>query len=151
MPWNSLCRSGWPRTLRDPPASASQVLGLKACTIIPRKSTLSYCFTLISTLGIFVHTAAVEEREMLHYWRTSPGSLCVLFWYVKSFHYLLEIFLYPYFAFYETTLAKRLKYLVTTWWRQTSLHLSSARLARSKTIVVFVLVEPICYKTFLLC
>ncbi|GAB1300185.1 Arf-GAP with coiled-coil, ANK repeat and PH domain-containing protein 2 [Apodemus speciosus] len=29
--WNSLCRSGWPRTHRDPPASASQVLGLKVC------------------------------------------------------------------------------------------------------------------------
>ena len=28
---NSLCRSGWPQTHRYPPASASCVLGLKAC------------------------------------------------------------------------------------------------------------------------
>ena len=26
------CRPGWPQTHRDPPASASQVLGLKVCT-----------------------------------------------------------------------------------------------------------------------
>ena len=30
-PGNSLCRPGWPQTHRDPPASASWVLGLKVC------------------------------------------------------------------------------------------------------------------------
>ena len=30
-PETSSCRSGWPRTHRDPPASPSPVLGLKAC------------------------------------------------------------------------------------------------------------------------
>ncbi|XP_052602769.1 mitochondrial carrier protein SCaMC-3L isoform X1 [Peromyscus californicus insignis] len=29
--WISLCRPGWPQTHRDPPGSASRVLGLKAC------------------------------------------------------------------------------------------------------------------------
>jgi len=35
MSWNSLCipcRPGWPQTLRDPPASAFLMLGLKKCT-----------------------------------------------------------------------------------------------------------------------
>ncbi|EDL88419.1 rCG61286, isoform CRA_a [Rattus norvegicus] len=32
MSWNSLCRPGWLLTHRDTPASASRVLGLKACT-----------------------------------------------------------------------------------------------------------------------
>lgn len=27
LPWNSLCRSGWPQTHRNPPPSASQVVG----------------------------------------------------------------------------------------------------------------------------
>ena len=35
LSWNSLCRPGW-LELRDPPASASQVLGLKACTTMAR-------------------------------------------------------------------------------------------------------------------
>ena len=32
LSWNSLCRPGWPQIHSDPPASASQVLGLKMCT-----------------------------------------------------------------------------------------------------------------------
>jgi len=33
--WNSLCRPGWDQTHTDSSASASQVLGLKACTTMP--------------------------------------------------------------------------------------------------------------------
>jgi hypothetical protein len=33
--WNSLCSPGWSETHRDPPASASQVLGLKVCATTP--------------------------------------------------------------------------------------------------------------------
>uniref|UniRef100_A0A8C2QK66 Reticulon n=1 Tax=Cricetulus griseus TaxID=10029 RepID=A0A8C2QK66_CRIGR len=33
--WHSLWRPGWPGTHRDPPASASRVLGLKACATKP--------------------------------------------------------------------------------------------------------------------
>ena len=33
--WDSLCRPGWPQTHRDPPASSSQILELKVCTIMP--------------------------------------------------------------------------------------------------------------------
>jgi hypothetical protein len=33
-PWNSVHRLSWPLTHRDPPASASQVLGSKVCAII---------------------------------------------------------------------------------------------------------------------
>ena len=36
LPRNSHCRPVWPLTHRDPPASVSRVLGLKACSIIPR-------------------------------------------------------------------------------------------------------------------
>lgn len=38
LPWNSCCRPGWPRTHRDPPASASasQVLELKTCSTTVR-------------------------------------------------------------------------------------------------------------------
>jgi hypothetical protein len=45
--WNSLCRPGWPQTHRDPPASASQVLGLKVCITIPRR--LYTCSPPVST------------------------------------------------------------------------------------------------------
>jgi hypothetical protein len=38
-----LCRLGWPQTPRDPPGSASQVLGLKACATTPG-SPLSFFF-----------------------------------------------------------------------------------------------------------
>uniref|UniRef100_A0A8C8ULT2 Uncharacterized protein n=1 Tax=Peromyscus maniculatus bairdii TaxID=230844 RepID=A0A8C8ULT2_PERMB len=34
LSWNSLGSPGWPRTHRDPPASASQVQGLKACATV---------------------------------------------------------------------------------------------------------------------
>ena len=34
LAWNSLCRQSWPRT-QNSPASASQVLGLKACATTP--------------------------------------------------------------------------------------------------------------------
>jgi hypothetical protein len=34
LSWNSLCRPGWPQTLRDPLAFASPVLGLTLCAII---------------------------------------------------------------------------------------------------------------------
>ena len=37
-PGTSSYRPGWPQTHRDPPASASRVLGLKLCTIITRLS-----------------------------------------------------------------------------------------------------------------
>ena len=36
LSWNSVCRSGWPQTHRDPPASAFQELGLKVCTVLAR-------------------------------------------------------------------------------------------------------------------
>ncbi|XP_076427551.1 uridine-cytidine kinase-like 1 isoform X2 [Peromyscus maniculatus bairdii] len=36
LSWNSLGSPGWPRTHRDPPASASRVLGLKACATTAR-------------------------------------------------------------------------------------------------------------------
>ena len=37
-PGTSSCRPGWPRTHKDPPASASRVLGLKACATTARPS-----------------------------------------------------------------------------------------------------------------
>ena len=42
---NSLCRQGWPRTHRDLPASASQVLGSKAC------ATSDQCYYHILRFG----------------------------------------------------------------------------------------------------
>jgi hypothetical protein len=44
LSWNSLCRPGWPRT-QNPPASASQVLGLKACA-----TTACPCFVLLTQI-----------------------------------------------------------------------------------------------------
>jgi len=35
LAWNSLCRPDWPQTHRDPPASASLVLGWKVCSTMP--------------------------------------------------------------------------------------------------------------------
>jgi hypothetical protein len=35
LTWNSICRPGWPRTHRDLPISASQMLRLGACTTTP--------------------------------------------------------------------------------------------------------------------
>jgi hypothetical protein len=37
MSWNSVCTPEWPQTHRDQPASAFQVLGLKACPTITNK------------------------------------------------------------------------------------------------------------------
>ena len=45
----TLCRSGWPWTHRDFPASASQMLGLKTgATCIAREQLLRVCFPLLS-------------------------------------------------------------------------------------------------------
>jgi hypothetical protein len=42
--WISICRPGWPQTHRDPPASASQVLGWKVCITTPSyTSSLENC------------------------------------------------------------------------------------------------------------
>lgn len=35
LPVQKLCKSGWPQTLRAPPASISQVLRLKASALMP--------------------------------------------------------------------------------------------------------------------
>ncbi|CAO2628824.1 hypothetical protein LEMLEM_LOCUS20187, partial [Lemmus lemmus] len=37
LSYNLLCRPGWPQTHRDPPVSASQVLGLKVCSATANK------------------------------------------------------------------------------------------------------------------
>jgi hypothetical protein len=67
LSWNSLCSPGWPRThsvdqaglkLRNPPASASRVLGLKACATMPGSLLLFY-FMCMSVLTACVYTVCV--------------------------------------------------------------------------------------------
>jgi hypothetical protein len=50
LSWNSLCRLVWPWTHRDPPASASWVLGLKVCTTTAQmeSTVLFYYFEIWS-------------------------------------------------------------------------------------------------------
>ena len=45
LAWNSLCRPGWPWTHSALPASASWVLGLKACTTKPGYFFFSFLFS----------------------------------------------------------------------------------------------------------
>ena len=56
-PGTSSCRPGWPRTHRDPPASASRVLGLKACATTAQQNIL------------------FEETNVLHLWICSGNNL----------------------------------------------------------------------------
>jgi hypothetical protein len=86
----SLCRPGCPRThsvdqagleLRNPPASASQVLGLKACAATARLGSEIFFFVC------FLHLSNCEESELLlnktkqtkkmnwlHSWGTKSGT-----------------------------------------------------------------------------
>lgn len=61
---NSLCRPGpgWPWTHGAPPASASQVLGLKTCTTATVKITLMYVFTYI-----FIYLCVSYSTYMCEY------------------------------------------------------------------------------------
>jgi hypothetical protein len=43
--WNYLCRPGWPLACRDPPASASWVLRLKAHPTMPSLNLLMWNYT----------------------------------------------------------------------------------------------------------
>jgi hypothetical protein len=52
-----VCRSGWPQTHRDPPASAPWVLGLKACFTTARQDwyfEMRYC-ALVSMFLVGLH------------------------------------------------------------------------------------------------
>ena len=46
LPRTSSCRPGWPRTHRDPTASASRVLGLKACATTAQMNDIFKCFLI---------------------------------------------------------------------------------------------------------
>ena len=49
----SLCRPGWPQSHRDPPASASQVLGLNACAT-----------TAVQFMHILIIESCLEPDEL---------------------------------------------------------------------------------------
>ena len=49
LSWRSLCTPAWPQTHRVSSAFASQVLWLKACTIVP-----GICFTVVFVLFVLV-------------------------------------------------------------------------------------------------
>ena len=71
--WNSLCRPGWPRTHRGPPASASLVLRLKACT-----STLDYDVHLnwCAEQEQEKSSSALQDLQGLRVADHSPGRSC---------------------------------------------------------------------------
>ena len=48
-PVTSSCKPGWPWTHRDPPASASRMLGLKACATTVQPHSLFFIFLVISS------------------------------------------------------------------------------------------------------
>jgi hypothetical protein len=54
LSWNLLCRPGWSQTHRNPPASASPVLGLKTCT------TTATCFCFFEAVSHSVVLAGLE-------------------------------------------------------------------------------------------
>ena len=67
---NLLCRPGWPRTLRDPPTSASQVLGLKVSPAPMRGFTNQYSlgttavpWTVLGIGGFFVVVVVVFKSR----------------------------------------------------------------------------------------
>ena len=65
LSWNLLWRPGWPQTQRDPPASASWVLELKACV-----TTAGYSETFKASFR------PVEHQIGISFISTSPFSVC---------------------------------------------------------------------------
>ncbi|XP_050006399.1 XK-related protein 8 isoform X2 [Alexandromys fortis] len=59
LSWNSLCRPDWPLTHRDPPASASRVLGLKVCTA----TTTTHSLNLLSALFLLLFVLETVSRS----------------------------------------------------------------------------------------
>ena len=64
LSWNSLCRPGWPQIHKDSPASASTVLGSKACTAKPSLNQWLLDYTYMGILSIYCvnsnHSAHVK-------------------------------------------------------------------------------------------
>jgi hypothetical protein len=58
--WNSVCRRGWPRNHKDPPAFTSQGLGVKKCLAMP-----SPCFCFLETGSYCVAQAAWKSIILL--------------------------------------------------------------------------------------
>jgi hypothetical protein len=54
----SLCSLGWPLTL-NPPVSASEVLGLQACTVMPYLNFVKYFFFLHHLGGLCVFSILI--------------------------------------------------------------------------------------------
>ena len=70
LPGTGSYRPGWPRTHRDPPASASQVLGLKVCATTARQNSnvlkpywavLKYSFSSLLNVGLFHGVLALPQ------------------------------------------------------------------------------------------
>ena len=76
-PGASSCRPGWPRTHRDPHASASRVLGLKVCATIARRYLVFYKPLLSpSFLHDFSRISRIlslnSETQVLSLWPWAP-------------------------------------------------------------------------------
>ena len=96
-PGTSSCRPGWPRTHRDPPAFASQVLGLKACATTARLEAV-FLKELSANFFAFVISAPLC-RNILNLMFDSLNSSTFLFFPSVAIFLLNFLDLRSYFLF----------------------------------------------------